>query len=1548
MSARLWTPVLSVVLFAALALGIVATGISRDLPVGRLEGTVVMQENGRALPGTVISIFPIQAGDSGLARRVALESDSNGKFVVPNLPAGVYSVSAYANNHNTNKKKSFRIVEGQTEKLTLKLEPSSERFELYAPQRAFLPNQAPGLQFSGFFPESSLSLRVAKISYDQLVKYPNTYLAGQQIRDEIVLDPKSNKVVYNQLVSIKTKDLEGAFEQLVELPELDRGVYVVVATVPGRKEFRQSAMFFVSRLGLLVKPDAKGIHAYVTSMETGEKIPGAQLDFFGADGTRRSAVSDSQGLALLDVPEKKGYAGDSLLVKMGEDMAVTQFSYYGSGAEFRQYVYTDRTVYRPGDRVRFKSIFRRTDSAGRYLPPQSGPVQVTATDDEGEVVYRATGTVTGLGTYSGEFDLPKFRSTPVSLQVNFGEQEASKYIPVTAYRKPQVKLSAVPVRELYIRGERLEMKVKAEYFFGGAVPGATVNATVFSGSYGRGEEGYGEGSSYGEAYLGEVSGTTDAKGETVLVFDSNKLTWLETAGPEQTVSFSITASEDGDQYFSTEGVAVVAMSEVGLSVNTNRYVAAPDEPIEVTVKAFRAGSTEPLANQELNLSFAYQIYDSGQINELKEGVRNITTDETGTATLKVFPKREGDYVIRVAGRDRGGRTSVQSASVWIFKAGSEWNREDASFEIRLERTQYRVGDIVRGVVQSPVKGGDLWITLDGRNVAAEVVEDNASGTASFEFKLPELNVPNGFISAAFVSNKSLYRTSRQFRIDTDTHEVKLTVTPDRANAEPGQTVKYAIEAKDEKGNPVSAEVSLGVVDESVYSILEDQDQPLAEFYPENYSDVGLYHSFPEVYLDGGDKGESKIDIRRDFRDTAFWEPEVRTDSNGRASVEVKLPDNLTAWRATAVAITADTRLAKTTAEVKARKNLMARLSAPSILRKGDSVWVAVNVTSGVDEAQEAEVILKVAGAELKGAAQQTVSLKPNDNQTLRWQLECNSDASNAILSATAKSGLGTDGMEITVPVLPITRDWSNGGTEQVGSGDDHLIEYTVPAGFIPRQASVTVTPSLAGTLLSDLESLIQYPYGCVEQTLSRFVPAIQARHALQGSPYWSPALDARVDEVTAAGLARLEEMQLPTGTFGWFGNGETDPMMTGLVLEGLFATNQAGVPTRPRFLARTLSGAKDALAAYSKDPTWRKPDQIYAQEGVYQLAAGVLMHEANASAQQILVPSPSDSAPLENLVAHFKALSAPYSTASRAEQIRAYNRVLSRASASEAMISWPDDGWGQSTAPTILGILQRLKGGEEDQIRIVRGIVAKRRGSYGTSTFDRGRILGTLARFAADSGSLVVQGTLTLRDGDQVLKQVVLSGEDAVVLDLPSQPGSHQINLSFEGEGRPFAAWAISGVSPVAGEKPAPSARAQVEITFHSLRAQRTSDGRLALLPTEARREFKSGESVRAIIRVSAKDNLGHVLLRIPLPSNLRLTDTPALDSWSYPFDGLEVFDDHVALFQKFVAKGESVFELNLRAENEGTCVLAPVAVEEMYSPTSVATSAVERIKVTR
>ena len=123
----------------------------------------------------------------------------------------------------------------------------------------------------------------------------------------------------------------------------------------------------------------------------------------------------------------------------------------------------------------------------------------------------------------------------------------------------------------------------------------------------------------------------------------------------------------------------------------------------------------------------------------------------------------------------------------------------------------------------------------------------------------------------------------------------------KTKVQTGENISYTVTTANSEGKPVSAEVSLGVVDEAIYALREDNPAALREaFFPWRYSRVQTRYSFAVQYLGDANKAEPKIAARSKFKDTAYWNPAVKTDAAGRATVSFNLPDNLTTWRATAV------------------------------------------------------------------------------------------------------------------------------------------------------------------------------------------------------------------------------------------------------------------------------------------------------------------------------------------------------------------------------------------------------------------------------------------------------------------------------------------------------------------------------------------------------------------------------------------------------------------------------------------------------------------------
>jgi uncharacterized protein YfaS (alpha-2-macroglobulin family) len=153
------------------------------------------------------------------------------------------------------------------------------------------------------------------------------------------------------------------------------------------------------------------------------------------------------------------------------------------------------------------------------------------------------------------------------------------------------------------------------------------------------------------------------------------------------------------------------------------------------------------------------------------------------------------------------------------------------------------------------------------------------------------------------------RTAKvEIAVPVSNKRLTVTITPDKSTYAPREEATFAFKVTDENGQPVQAELSAALVDEAIFSLSEDQAGPIFEaFYHKRDHLVKAYDSMaPTRWFSGGGGGggEATGGPRSDFPDTAIWLPVLQTDANGVVSVTVTLPDNLTTWRLTTKAVTA--------------------------------------------------------------------------------------------------------------------------------------------------------------------------------------------------------------------------------------------------------------------------------------------------------------------------------------------------------------------------------------------------------------------------------------------------------------------------------------------------------------------------------------------------------------------------------------------------------------------------------------------------------------------
>ncbi|MSR63124.1 MAG: alpha-2-macroglobulin [Planctomycetes bacterium] len=356
-----------------------------------------------------------------------------------------------------------------------------------------------------------------------------------------------------------------------------------------------------------------------------------------------------------------------------------------------------------------------------------------------------------------------------------------------------------------------------------------------------------------------------------------------------------------------------------------------------------------------------------------------------------------------------------------------------------------------------------------------------------------------------------------------------------------------------------------------------------------------------------------VRVRSDFRATALWLPDVTTDKNGRATARLKFPDSPTRWKATARACDVATRVGEGSTTVKTRLPLVARLQSPRFLVVGDEATLSGNLNNNTAAPLTVDAALTVEGLELLGCLidgklvkgnPPALTIPANGQVRVDWRV-------SARANGTAKLKLAALGQEYGDALereLPVYEHGIEAYIDLAGKLDEGALALTL---LLPKerrpgstQLEVTLAPSLAVTMLDALPYLVDYPYGCVEQTLSRFLPAVIVAKTLKDSglsvedamtrvfggveldsaqkthPKGKQAL-AQLDAMTKAGLERLYDFQHSDGGWAWWKDGDSNHFMTAYVLWGLALARDAGIEVQSgvlenaaRFLAAELVEAE--------------------------------------------------------------------------------------------------------------------------------------------------------------------------------------------------------------------------------------------------------------------------------------------------------------------------------------------------------------------------------------
>jgi hypothetical protein len=354
-------------------------------------------------------------------------------------------------------------------------------------------------------------------------------------------------------------------------------------------------------------------------------------------------------------------------------------------------------------------------------------------------------------------------------------------------------------------------------------------------------------------------------------------------------------------------------------------------------------------------------------------------------------------------------------------------------------------------------------------------------------------------------------------------------------------------------------------------------------------------------------------VRSRFTYTAAWFPAIESDDKGEATVDFTYPDNLTTWRITAEAIGDGNRFGTANTETRTTMPLQSRLRLPRAVVAGDTLGALAAVVSTDTEAREATAALRMDEAdagrlERVSPEKMTLQVPARSEAVTGWSLRA-TQAGDATLTLTARTAVASDGMQLTLPIL---EDGFLQPTGASGRAGDQPLTLTLdlPSPLDPARTSVEVqlAPGILTSVMGALPYLIDYPYGCVEQTMSRFLPAVVARSWLRELGSDANVIDQVIraaprptvsktseppptlEAVVQRSLSMLAAAANARGGFAWWPGGEPDDFMSSYVLRGLSAARRAGVSLPADLESETLKFVLSSLPG----KRWQGEDSLNA------------------------------------------------------------------------------------------------------------------------------------------------------------------------------------------------------------------------------------------------------------------------------------------------------------------------------------------------------------------
>lgn len=1032
----------------------------------------------------------------------------------------------------------------------------------------------------------------------------------------------------------------------VKEPQLaEAGVYFAVMSPLGNYDWRKETTYFaVSDMGLSARRYRDQLEVFVSSLASADPLKDVQLSLLDEKGNRLQVqATDPQGHRRFDQVQ----GARLLLAEQGNHLAVLRLdgaaldlSTFDLGTQPWQaqqlYLFSGRDLYRPGERLDSEILLKGQD--GQLLPGMAVELEVKQPDGQLLEQKRLLPDNLGAAHYGLRLpdDAPLGRWT-ISLKTAAGSRFEWPFL-VEEFLPERLKLQLGkgPDGEVTSLDAALTLPLQGDYLYGAPASATKAKAEV---KISRANMPFTQWQEFtlGDVLLAEqakdlepLNLTLDAQGQGTFSL-ADELDGVRALGPLE-VAYRVSLAEPG-----------------GRAVNRSRtqygWPAGSQWPaLKADFVAERVEGGKPLPFQILNLDEQGQQVAGAVkvrlINEYRDYYWHYADGEGWKYEFNSQPYLEQEQTLQLDGKgptpltlqlaagwyrlevenSQGHQSSLRvEIGSYAWGGGGEQARPD-KIAITLDKRAYLAGDKAKVTLVAPRPGKGLLLVEDGDGLRWwQRIELKGTGgdakDARGEFEIPvspewqrhDLHI-SAQIAAPDSASKPVSNQQGQslrsvglvpLTLDREARRLPLTLSaPDKAVPLTRLEVT-ATSTPNSQGRVVLAAVDRGVLNISDYQPLD----PFEIFFGRKRFAQDLFDNYGQVIPPqdgklarlnyGGDRAplkkggalESRVEI------AALWSGEVSFDQQGKAEIPLDLP-NFNGELALMALAWNEQQVGEAERAVKVVAPLVAEIGWPRFGARGDETRALVQLRNMSGEDQTLSLVWTLnGGLKANGELPGNLSLKNGEEQWLTLPL-----------TVTGASGVASLQLAASSKDFAISRDWTLPLRSPWPAETRQRYQMLAPGqqmSFAPAElagldrANLQGLLSLSGTPPWDpaaqWQALADYPYACLEQTLSRAWPYLLTT-ADERAAWRKPAEGKKAAseaDVQRALLQRLQRLQLPSGGFGlWDGRSDEEQWLTAYAADYLLARKEAGDAVPEAMLNQALNRLQSYLTDSQYGERW--------------------------------------------------------------------------------------------------------------------------------------------------------------------------------------------------------------------------------------------------------------------------------------------------------------------------------------------------------------------------